>query len=65
MIGRLIDDIFLNYNNRILDFIRTRDVIDNQEAIFRQQAQVFGLMMASRIGFPFPAKTAEKNVLLG
>jgi hypothetical protein len=65
MIGRLIDDIFLNYSSRSLDFIRTRDVIDNQEAIFRQQAQVFGLMMAVRIGCAFPANTVAPKVLLG
>jgi len=52
-IGKMFDDIFANYKTRIHDFARIRDVIANQEAEFRIEAQVFGLHMAHRLGCPF------------
>jgi hypothetical protein len=64
-IGRLIEGILLHYDDRSLDFARYRDVIENQEAVFRMEAQAFGLHMASRIGCPFPARTVEPNALAG
>lgn len=53
-IGRAIDEIFADYKSRIYDFSQLRDIIANQEAVFRVEAQVFGLLMASRVGAPFP-----------
>jgi hypothetical protein len=64
-IGQLLGDILRNYDDRILDFARYRDVIENQEAVFRVEAQAFGLHMASRLGCPFPARDIEPNALAG
>jgi hypothetical protein len=64
-IAQLIEDILRNYDDRSLDFVRYRDVIENQEAVFRVEAQAFGLHMASRLGCPFPTKAIEPNALAG
>jgi hypothetical protein len=64
-IGQLIEDILRHYDDRSLDFVRYRDVIENQEAVFRVEAQAFGLHMASRLGCPFPAKAIEPDALAG
>jgi hypothetical protein len=64
-VGLLLDDIFQHYAERSLDFRRYREVIDNQEAVFRIEAQAFALYLASRLGCDWRPNATEPAALAG
>jgi hypothetical protein len=64
-IRQVIKDILINYDARSSDFMRYRDVIDNQKTVFRGEAQALALHLAKHIGSSFPAIPMKPHALAG